>query len=192
MSDHLGMDPSSFETPFVFGQLDIKQLPTQWLPSRRDPSTIHILSYHFLFSREILVSYFRAFNYAKLLKAYNGSVAAEKLAESQYFGYDCNYAIQFGKVVERFLVLDLQRENMLTDAINQLWRRQGYELMRPLKVLIGEQEGEEGVDQGGLQQEFVRIAIGESMRLDYGISSRSCLTHGRRLTFVVKRPFHYG
>ena len=172
MSHHLGMNPSSFETPYVYTQLDIKQLPMQWLLSTRDPSTIHVLSYHFLFSREILVSYFRAINYAKMLKAYNGSVAAEKLAETQNFRDGGNYASTFGKVVNRFLVLDLKRESILTDALDQLWRRQGYELMRPLRVLIGDQEGEEGVDQGGVQQEFVRIAIGESMRPDYGISSR--------------------
>lgn len=176
----------------MFTQLDIKQLPTQWLLPKRDRSSIHLLSFPFLFSREILVSYFRAINYAKMLKAYNGSMANKKLAETQDFRYDRNYASKFGKVVNRFFVLDLKRENILTDALNQLWRREGYELMKPLKVLIGGQEGEEGVDQGGVQQEFVRIAIGESIRPDYGMSLRSYLIDGLKLTFIVYRPFRYG
>ena len=169
MSDHLGIDPSSFETPFLFTQLNVNQLPTEWLHCQRDHNSVHLLFFRFLFSREILVSYFRAINYAGMLKAYNGSVAAEKLAESLYFVNLGSYLGRFGKVTNKFLVLELRRENILTDAMNELWRRERYELMRPLKIHIGGQEEEEGVDQGGVQQEFMRIATSESMRPDYGI-----------------------
>lgn len=173
MSDQLGIDPSSFETPFVFTRLDTKQLPTPLLLSKIDRSTVDLLSCRFLFPRETLVSYFRDLNFASMLEAYNGSSAAEKLARIQNFRDDPNFTSKCVKDINRFLVLKLNREEILTDALNQLWRREGYELMRPLKVIIGGQEGEEGVDHGGVQQEFVRIAIGEWMRPDYGISSRS-------------------
>lgn len=169
MSGHLGIDPSSFETPFLFTQLDVNQLPTEWIHCQRDRNTVHLLSFRFLFSRQILASYFRAMNYAEMLKAYNGSVAAEKLAESLYFVDLSRYLGRFGKVTNKFLVLELRRENILTDAMNQLWRRERYELMRPLKIQISGQE-EDGVDQGGVQQEFMRIATSESMRPDCGIS----------------------
>lgn len=174
MSGHLGINPSSFESPFLFEQLDIKQFPGEWLLSNRDRNRVHLLSFPFLFSRQMLVSYFRAINHAGMLKAYNDSVAAEKLAESLDFTERGNYVSRFGKFTNKFLVLELRRENVLTDAMNELWRRERYELMRPLTVYIGGQ-GEEGVDQGGVQQEFMRIATSESMRPDYGISSRRYL-----------------
>ena len=66
------------------------------------------------------------------------------------------------------LVLEIRRDNILTDALNQLWRREKRELLRPLKVRMGMDEGEEGVDLGGVQQEFFRIAIGEALNPDYG------------------------
>ena len=67
-----------------------------------------------------------------------------------------------------YLVLEIRRESILTDALNQLWRRQKRELQRPLKVRMGMDEGEEGVDHGGVQQEFFRIALGEALNPDYG------------------------
>ena len=67
------------------------------------------------------------------------------------------------------LVLDIRRDNILTDAMNQLWRRDLNELRRPLKVQLGIDEGEQGVDQGGIQQEFFRLAIAEAFDPDYGL-----------------------
>lgn len=67
-----------------------------------------------------------------------------------------------------YLVLEIHREDVLTDAMNQLWRRHKRELLRPLKVRLGEDEGEEGVDLGGVQQEFFRMAIAEALDPKYG------------------------
>lgn len=67
-----------------------------------------------------------------------------------------------------YLVLEIRRGEALTDALNQLWRRERRELMRPLKVRMGMQEGEEGVDHGGVQQEFFRVALSEALRSEYG------------------------
>jgi hypothetical protein len=52
---------------------------------------------------------------------------------------------------------------MLEDAFNQLWHRQKRELMRPLKVRMGFGQGEEGVDQGGVSQEFFSIVLGKAL-----------------------------
>lgn len=45
--------------------------------------------------------------------------------------------------------------------------------MRPLKVQLGLNEGEEGIDHGGVQQEFFRVAIAEALNPDYGIIAQS-------------------
>ena len=68
----------------------------------------------------------------------------------------------------RYLILDVRRKYILEDAMNQLWRREPGELMKPLKVRMGVAEGEEGVDLGGIQQEFFRLAIAEALSPKYG------------------------
>lgn len=68
-----------------------------------------------------------------------------------------------------FLILEIRRDNILGDALNQLWRRQKRELSRPLKVRMGMQEGEEGLDMGGVQQEFFRLAIGDALDPVHGL-----------------------
>ena len=78
------------------------------------------------------------------------------------------------KAVSHYLVLEVRRDNLLVDALNQLWRRERRELMRPLKVRMGMDEGEEGVDHGGVQQEFFRMAMSEAFSPEYGTSLSSC------------------
>ena len=68
----------------------------------------------------------------------------------------------------KYLILDIKRERVLRDAFDQLWRREERELLRPLKVHLGELNGEEGFDSGGVQQEFFRMAIAEALNPDYG------------------------
>ena len=69
----------------------------------------------------------------------------------------------------QFLVLEIRRDNILRDALNQLWRRQKRELVRPLKVRMGMDEGEEGFDLGGVQQEFFRLAIADALDPIHGL-----------------------
>ena len=68
----------------------------------------------------------------------------------------------------RFMVLEISRDNVLQDTFNSIWRREERELMRPLKIRLGEEGGEEGLDSGGVQQEFFRLAIAEALNPKYG------------------------
>jgi hypothetical protein len=68
----------------------------------------------------------------------------------------------------KYLVLEIGRQNVARDAFDQLWRREKRELLRPLKVHLGENAGEEGFDSGGVQQEFFRLAIAECLDPGYG------------------------
>lgn len=70
----------------------------------------------------------------------------------------------------KFLVLEISRRSVLVDTFNAVWRREERELMRPLKVRLGEGGGEEGLDSGGVQQEFFRLAIAEALNPDYGMT----------------------
>lgn len=68
-------------------------------------------------------------------------------------------------------MVEIRRDRVLQDAFDQLWRREERELLRPFKVKIGEDQGEEGFDLGGVQQEFFRLAIAEALDPSHGMSS---------------------
>lgn len=77
---------------------------------------------------------------------------------------------RMGSLLKNYFVIDVRRKHVLFDAMEQLWRREERELSRPLKVRMGMDEGEEGIDHGGVQQEFFRLAIAEAFNPDYGSS----------------------
>lgn len=68
-----------------------------------------------------------------------------------------------------YLTLSVSRENLVTDAFEQIWQRHKLELLRPLKVRFGEDNGMEvGQDLGGVQIEFFNALFTEIFRLHTG------------------------
>lgn len=68
-----------------------------------------------------------------------------------------------------YLTLSVSRENVVTDAYEQIWQRHKSELLRPLKVRFGEDNGMEvGQDLGGVQIEFFNALFTELFYLDTG------------------------
>lgn len=159
---------------YIVDRLDVVQMPTEWVNSQKDEDSVHLLSYPFLFPDSILVGYFRAVNYEAMSKAYEGSLLTRRLLSLMtWTNHETGLGVirrreRLNKELHNFFVLEISRENILTDAFNQLWRRHRPEILKPLKVRIGAAEGEEGVDHGGVQQEFFRLAIGEAFKPEYG------------------------
>ncbi|KAL9131666.1 MAG: hypothetical protein Q9217_000477 [Psora testacea] len=122
-----------------------------------------------------LLTYFRAINHATMTKASEEAMGNCNLMMRMTF-FNSNSGgrgrlmleDRLSRLTDYYLVLNIRREEVLTDAMNQLWRRQKRELLRPLKVRLGQDKGEEGVDHGGVQQEFFRIAIAEALDPKYG------------------------
>ena len=165
-----------FHTPFLAERLDVMEMPVEWATSDVDGNSVHLLSYPFLFPPSTLISYFRAINYAAMYKAFERSVEAQNLAVRIYnTAAPTTIRLQdrLNVAQNTYLVLEIRRESVLVDAMNQIWRRQKREVMRPLKVQMGMDEGEEGVDHGGVQQEFLRVAVGEVLNPDYGNIAQS-------------------
>ena len=169
-----GIESCLFHTPILSERLDLMVVPSEWMEFDEDYTYVHLLSYPFLFQPSVLVSYFRAINYHTMYKAFETASAAEYLAARATFT-DPQAPLRTLPLQNRlrvaqnkYLFLDVRRNNILTDAMDQLWRRQRRELMRPLKVRIGIEEGEEGVDHGGVQQEFFRVAIAKALDPQYG------------------------
>ena len=149
-------------------------MPIEWLTSTPSSKTVHLLSYPFLFPPAALVGYFRALNHSNMTKAFDTSLTSARLVAQMVFADpfadDSEHRVfnRLKLAVDLFLFLKIRRSHVLEDALNQLWRREKRELMRPLKVQMGADEGEEGLDIGGVQQEFFRAAVGEALNPDYG------------------------
>ncbi|EZF36488.1 ubiquitin-protein ligase E3A [Trichophyton mentagrophytes] len=178
----LGLLPEDFHTPFFADRLDPIDMPTEWVDLLYNNRTMHLLSCSFIFPPSALVTYFRAINHATMSKSFENAVIASKHVTSMAFSGTISVDDNLGLLARlrtgltMFFVISVRRDHALEDALNQLWRRERRELLRPLKVRMGMDDGEEGVDQGGVQQEFFRIAMLEAMNPAFGmftVDSRS-------------------
>ncbi|KAH0538890.1 hypothetical protein FGG08_004546 [Glutinoglossum americanum] len=171
--DCLGLAPETFQAPFISDRLDSLEIPVEWLSSNPNNKVIHLLSCPFLFPQSALVTYLRAINFSNMSRSFEASMTMLRLVTQMAFVDPLPDAggllPRLQKAVGHYLVLEVRRDNLLVDALNQLWRRERRELMRPLKVRMGMDEGEEGVDHGGVQQEFIRMAMSEAFSPEYGL-----------------------
>ena len=166
---------SLFNMPFIARTFDEMDMPVQWQSFQPNEKEVHILSFAFLFEPWTLVKYFRSVNVNAMRRAHE-SAAAYTSDARQFFG---NHVIPVygGQEVlgamrphmAKYLVLTIRRSNVLEDALNQLWRRQRREILRPLRVRLGKDEGEDGLDHGGVQQEFFRLVFAQAFRPEYGM-----------------------
>ena len=176
-ADALRFDWDLFHTPFLSERLDVMDEPAAWSNSVwADGRSVHLLDFPFLFPPSALVAYFRSINHSAMYAAYRDSVTASSLCKA----VTCqDHSTGRGAIrlhdrlhyaTTEYLVLEARRDHILMDAMNEIYRRQKRELMRPLKVRM---VGEEGIDHGGVQQEFFRVVIAEALNPDYGTSHDS-------------------
>ncbi|PTB65622.1 hypothetical protein BBK36DRAFT_1159762 [Trichoderma citrinoviride] len=165
-----------FRADYFSERLDTMEMPVSWAESGSPRNKGHMLDYPYLFSPECLVTFFRSINFAKMSRMFEES-SSLKTRMSAIVDPGSLVANPHHKIVlqdmlkvasSKYLILDIGRDNVLRDAFDQLWRRERRELLRPLKVHLGEQSGEEGFDSGGVQQEFFRVAIAEALDPKYG------------------------
>lgn len=157
-------------------RLDTAQIPVSWISFTSTRRQKHILDFPFLFRPEMLVNFFRAINFSRMSKMFEESSSLKRriaaiVEPESLIRHPHHVAIlqdMLKTASSSYLVLDIGRDNVLRDAFDQLWRREKRELLRPLKVHLGEDGGEEGFDSGGVQQEFFRMAVAECFHPDYG------------------------
>ncbi|KAI5289737.1 hypothetical protein KEM54_003329 [Ascosphaera aggregata] len=172
----IGLESEDFHTPFFAERLDPMEMPPEFLTNSENNRTIHLLRYSFLFPPKALVQYFRAMNYSIMSKYYEEALANERHLKNIAMSSTVDVYGDYPGLVRRmqtatlsFLLVVARRDRLVTDALDQLWRREKRELLRPLKVIMGMEEGEEGVDHGGVQQEFFRSVMAEILNPDYGM-----------------------
>ncbi|KAL4723463.1 hypothetical protein ACLX1H_009960 [Fusarium chlamydosporum] len=165
-----------FRVDYLSERLDSIEMPVEWLSFKSTRWRKHILDYPYIFSPETLVSFFRSINFARMSRMYEES-SSLKTRMSAIVDPGSLITNPHHKMVlqdllrtasSKYLVLEVGRQNVARDAFDQLWRRERRELLRPLKVHLGENSGEEGFDSGGVQQEFFRLAIAECLDPGFG------------------------
>ncbi|KAL9603820.1 MAG: hypothetical protein Q9219_000929 [cf. Caloplaca sp. 3 TL-2023] len=176
------LTPISFQIPVMGACFDFLKSPIEWLERPEVENPAHLLSYPFVFDVKSQITCFRSINYALMFRKHQTTALSSRLLQSMsnpdsMTGRgEVRVQEKLGHLLKSYFVIEVRRENILLDALNQLWRRDEREMIKPLKVRMGMDEGEEGVDHGGVQQEFFRIVIAEIMRPEYGSSTVIALT----------------
>ncbi len=175
--DKLDTYDLDFECEFVENRLDAESLPIDWINRevregrRRE---VHIFQYPFLFTNAFRVNKFRTINFSKMKEAYE--LATMEMVRLELMaiptikdqGALSNLRDKLWISRTQYLVLDISREQVLEDTFDHLYRREMRELLRPLKVKLGEAAGEFGSDLGGVQLEFFRLVAAQATNPDYG------------------------
>ena len=166
-----------FRVDYFSDRLDMMHIPIAWVSHDFEVSKkLHILDFPYLFRPETLVSFFRSINFSRMSRMFEEASSLRNrmkaIVEPGSLITNTHHKTVLQDMLStassRYLVLEIDRNNVLRDAWDQLWRRQEREVLRPLKVKLGEKGGEEGFDSGGVQQEFFRLAIAECLDPAYG------------------------
>ncbi|KAL8940570.1 MAG: hypothetical protein Q9211_002218 [Gyalolechia sp. 1 TL-2023] len=138
--DRLVETTEGSEISIMGARFDFLKSPIQWLERPRLENPAHLLAYPFVFSLTGQITCFRAINYARMFKKYEDSVLTSRLLVQMTFSDpmtgrgEVRVHEKLGDLLKSYFVLEIRRENLLLDAINQLWRREKGEMMKPLKV----------------------------------------------------------
>ncbi|RVX69979.1 hypothetical protein B0A52_05814 [Exophiala mesophila] len=171
----LNLDEQVFTMPFIADSFDDIAMPNDWLAFRPDTRQTHLLSFSFLFEPATLVKYFRAINVEIMRKSHEQATLV--YTETRHFMSASSIPLYGGKEIlshlrphmAKYFVLTIRRDDILKDAIDQIWHRERMELLRPLRVRLGQNEGEDGLDHGGVQQEFFRVVFAEALDKNLGM-----------------------
>ncbi|KAK7747288.1 hypothetical protein SLS53_001541 [Cytospora paraplurivora] len=175
-SQALRITHKQFLADYFAERLDNVEMPVAWVSFTSNKQKAHLLDHPYLFNPDTLISYFRAINFSRMSHVYEEAASLnnrlERLFEQATLIVNRHHKSVLKDLLRtassRYLILDIGRKTVLSDAFDQLWRREERELLRPLKVHLGEDTGEEGFDSGGVQQEFFRLAIAEALDADFG------------------------
>ncbi|RMZ82046.1 hypothetical protein DV737_g2147, partial [Chaetothyriales sp. CBS 132003] len=173
--DRFSLASESFEIALVSSAITDMDMPSQWVTFEPSGAEMHILSFPFLFNTRTLVKYFRTINIIAMRRSYEAAAAVHSDAK-QFLRYGMIPIYGPKEVLAgmrahmaKYFVLTVRRSHLLEDAISQIWRSQRQEVLRPLRIRLGKDEGEDGLDHGGVQQEFFRLAFAEAFAPNRGM-----------------------
>lgn len=174
-SNQLNLREQMFEIPFFNERLDTVEGPVKFLSWEEQPNTFHILQFPALFPAEYLVRYFRTINFTTMMAQYDHTTRMHQMQAllEKFLREPHNWLIKSRMKVSMsdYLILNVSRENPLRDTLDQLWGLEKRMLLKPLKVKMGQHEGEVGADHGGVTYEFFRVVLSQAFKPDHGKNS---------------------
>lgn len=179
----LGLNEDWFTMHSIPAALDEVEMPFEWLSFHPDSTKMHILQFSFLFPPKAVVRYFRSLNLKIMKQSHEKAMAMcangnAQLIRGRWRCVNVEDVLNITRPhMARYFVMTIRRSHLLEDAIGQIWQRERQELLRPLKVTLGKDEGENGLDHGGVQQEFFRLAFAEALDPRYSMFDVDPITH---------------
>ncbi|KAJ4381572.1 hypothetical protein N0V86_002936 [Didymella sp. IMI 355093] len=163
----------AFRIPYLHEHMDAVEDPVKYLDWKQQPNTLHLLQYPELHPTDYLVKFFRVINLTSMMAQYDHTQHTHQMMRQ----FDSVLREPYLYIIKKrlkvtlndYLILDVTREQPLKDTLDQLWKQERTNLFKPLKVKLGQQEGEVGLDHGGVTYEFFRVILGEAFARDYGM-----------------------
>lgn len=115
----VGLHAADFYVPFFVERVDLMEMSNEWITTPVDGSSVHLLSYSFLFPPTHLLAYFRAANHAAMFKAYESALVLSRVeAEMTFTGRQAGpgairHRHRLNKNLRTFFVLEVSRSNLL-------------------------------------------------------------------------------
>ncbi|KAF2670451.1 hypothetical protein BT63DRAFT_238894 [Microthyrium microscopicum] len=154
---------------------------SKWLLDFQDTSswkthnTLHVMQFADLHPWYRQIKSFRTLNYARMTAAFRKAGYMEGLTRRLMPEHDEQRRLylqdRMEKAASKYLLLNVRRDYLIEDTFDQLWGREPRELLRPLKVRLGQDSGEAGVDQGGVSQEYFLLVFEKVFNPDSGKSN---------------------
>ncbi|KAM0723758.1 hypothetical protein Q7P37_000748 [Cladosporium fusiforme] len=171
--------------PYAYKRANVTELMRSWIQHEPPVTTKsrHLLSFPFIYPNGHLVLYFRMLNHLRMREALKQSHVNEELydrwvapSDAASIEWDRN-AHQMQHLRDFYLLVTVRREHVVQDAFDQIWQRRRSELLRPLRVRLGEMEGAEvGQDLGGVQIEFFNLVCKALFVEDTGMFTTDAIT----------------
>ncbi|KAJ6256235.1 Ubiquitin-protein ligase [Drechslerella dactyloides] len=213
--DHeaLGLEESYFHNQVLADRLEYKDMPVKWYlrkpknanpdspdgpAARRSLEPPHLLNAAFLLPPAALVKFFRSINFYRMSAAYDDALAMYRFVNQMadvtrldlYKSWLRNYIMaSYDIAMTVYLLIEVHRTSVVKDTLDQLVGRELRECLRPLKVRFLD-VGEEGVDHGGVQQEYFRLLWEEVTRGEYGCFTTDERTRISWFSIVTLEPMH--
>ena len=161
-----------FRIPYLNEHMSKVTDPVKFLDWKPQPNMLHILQYPELHPIDYLVRFFRTINLTNMVIQYEHSQHIQQMLRTLDVILRKPYLDMIKHhlrvTLNDYFVLDVSRKDPLKDTLDQLWKQEKKTLLKPLKVKLGQQEGEVGLDHGGVTYEFFRVLLGEAFAPHYG------------------------
>ncbi|KAF3905255.1 hypothetical protein ABW21_db0204822 [Orbilia brochopaga] len=214
--DHeaLALEESYFHNQVLADRLEYKDMPVRWYLkkpkgvsapdaidgplARRSLESPHLLNSAFLLPPTALVKFFRSINFHRMSAAYDDALAMYRFVNQMadvtpldiYKPWLRNFIMtSYDIAMTVYLLIEIRRPSIVKDTLDQLVGRELRECLRPLKVRFLD-VGEEGVDHGGVQQEYFRLLWEEVTRGEYGCFTTDERTRISWFSIVTLEPMH--